>query len=195
MVARSALSLRSSCAVRDSVPRIVLDLLLEVVAEPLVLLEHLLAEFALPLGMLLVDRGRLALERARRFLQFDGQAAVRVGPVVPLGLDLAFERLGFTADVRLQRIEPLAHVVLEAGGLLDEPFLEPGEAPLDVAHLVAEQNVANLVETRRGGSAGLDLDRSSGQGGIAHGQGPRLTPDVPHEHRTGDAAGTVTIMG
>ncbi|MGC4081355.1 MAG: hypothetical protein QM736_04385 [Vicinamibacterales bacterium] len=179
---------------RDSVPRDLFHFLLEVVRQPLVLFEQLLAELTVSARVLLVDRRRLPFECPRRFLQLDGEAAVRIGPIVPFRFDLRFERLRFAADVGLECVEAFAHVVLQARRFLDEPFFEACEPPLEVAHLVAEEDVANLVEARRGRAARVGIDGCGGQGGVAHGKVPRLTPRVPHEHRAGEATGTALIM-
>ena len=77
------------------------------------------------------------------------------------GLDLRFERLGFAADVRLEGVEPLAHVVLEAVGFLDEPLFQARKPTLEIAHLIAEQDVAHLVEAGRGLTADFRLERRS----------------------------------
>ena len=75
-----------------------------------------------------------------------------------LGLELTGERLGLVLRVELERVEAPADVVLEVAGLFQQALFQPREAPLDVAHVAAEEDVANLVQA--GGSTRFGTHRT-----------------------------------
>jgi hypothetical protein len=74
------------------------------------------------------------------------------------GLDPIGQRLGLLLDELLECREPLADLFLQIGGVLREAILEPAEPPVGVAHLAAEQDVANLLDVAAGVLVAIDGD-------------------------------------
>ena len=148
-VARSALSLRNLTRLVRQAREHVVHFLADVVAQALVLFEDLLAQLALALGELLVERGRAAFERSGGVLDFARHRAVRLEAAVVLGLDVVRDRLELGLRVLLERGKPAADLLFQIRGFLDDAIFEAGEAAIELAHLIAEQDVADLVDAGR----------------------------------------------
>ena len=122
----------------------------------------------------------LAVSRASRARSLVASVALFV-----LGLDPIGERLGFLLDELLERGQALAHFVLQLGGLLQRGAPRGGEAPLVVAHLAAEQDVADLVEVAAGlVGGGEGLGNGLGANGLGvHGVRPLVAAPAGRDRR------------
>src|SRR5262249_40857877 len=110
----------------------------------------------LEVGLELAERRvDLVARRARGLLHAALEVVAGVAAVAALLAYLARELLAGVVEAFFQRGEPLLHLAAQARGLLLEPLLQLDEAALVVAHLPAEQDVADLVDVAVAGTVGL----------------------------------------
>jgi hypothetical protein len=76
-----------------------------------------------------------------------------------LGPDLIGQRAGLGPRVCLECVEPDLHVLAQLAGLLDDPLFEPREPAIQLAQLIAEQQIADLVDA--GAAGGIHRRRTS----------------------------------
>jgi hypothetical protein len=107
-----------------------------------------------------------------------------------LGLDAIGQRLGLLLHELLERGDPLADVLSQICALLQESLIEAVEPSLIVAHLAAEQDVADLVDVAAAQFfRGLAVPVSSGLR-----DGSRFAGLGTHVHPRWAMAGTVPAV-
>ena len=111
--------------------------------------QDLFAQFALQLFDLGIDLSGLLLGGLCVVAHFATQF-LRCGHAVAVfRFDPVCERSCFLFHKLFERQQSLADVFFEFGGLLHQAFFESREPPIVVAHLSAEQEVADLVDVAR----------------------------------------------
>ena len=149
---RSALTLRKIDRFLPKLGQQRVELLADLGRELLLDVEDLLAQLALCARELVLDRPR-APSRTRSTCP----AAAATAPWSPSVrasysvFDALRQRLGLGAGVLLDGREPLADVLGELRRFPRQALFDAGEPLIEIAHLPAEENVADLVETRRAG--------------------------------------------
>ena len=100
----------------------------------------------MPRAELIVDLAGLLLEGPGGLVDLPRQVGGPAGALLVFGLQAVVQGLDFPAEERLDRREPLADLLPEVAGFPGQLRLELGELPIGVAHLHAEQEVADLFE-------------------------------------------------
>ena len=113
--------------------------------------QQLLPQLALRLGELVVDGGGLLLERLCGLALHDAEILDGALAAGPLGRQPIAQRLELLLHELLERRQTFLHVVFQLGGVFDKALFQPREALVVVAHLDAEEDVADLVDA---GAAG-----------------------------------------
>ena len=114
----------------------------EVAGEGGRLLLQLLLQVAVCLIALIPQLGRCLLEHFSQCLQFCGQAADCIGPLLFLGLQLSCHGLDFVAYVRRLVRQTALQVMAQLGRLCKQLGLEFGKPALVITDLGAEENIA-----------------------------------------------------
>ena len=113
------------------------------------LLEKIVANFALGLRFVVFQTRRSFCEWWPRRGKFRGQTRVALRTLVTLGIQAHFQSREFLVDERLQRFQVAARGLAQIRRFLLQGFFQAREALLVVAHVGAEENVANLVDVAR----------------------------------------------
>ena len=82
-----------------------------------------------------------------------GRGGRRVDTVAAFLPDIAGERFRFLGGMGLECVETPLDVLFQVAGFLDDSLFEAGESPIDVTHLIAEEDVPDLLEVAGAGES------------------------------------------
>jgi len=124
------------------------------VRELLVLLMELMPHFPNPAVDEVIELTRPPLERLRRLAQFARQVFRGCGALFLLDFQPVAQRIDFLPHELFEPGEPLLHLFAQLCRFLGQPFFEPRELAVVIAHVDAEQQIADLVEAGPVGFSG-----------------------------------------
>src|SRR5262249_26321368 len=100
---------------------------------------------SLELAQLVRHRAKPLFQRLIMLAQRSLELLVGIGTQVLLVAELAHERLNLLLPVRFEGAESARRLGLDVLEALEKPLLQFGEAAIVVLHLVAKQQIADLV--------------------------------------------------
>ena len=110
------------------------------------LLQDLRAEFALAGVEIVIELRDFLLDGFGRVAQLAAQVLHCLAPLRFFALDALAQGFGFLLDEGFQGVQAFAHLLAQCLGIFDQPVFQARKALVVIAHLRAEQDVADLLD-------------------------------------------------